>query len=238
LDVRVLEVDYDAQGTRYKPWKTVCAESVAHHFRDWPLDGPLTAHSVMKHIEKYGPMPTQWIESWARRKHVASTDRAYHELMLLGEAFEAFGCYDQVNMPSLAGIEILMRRFQTILEAHAVPGAKPNYAMAASYSGVALLEDGVSPELRTYGARRLKEKYLETQVQRIGRGGGTPASGAGDAAAEDPIVEGIANVTLAAAAAAPEGSGAGPPAGRGGGGRGRGRGRGRRGLAAPAAAQS
>ena len=233
IDVRVLEVDYDAQGVRYKPWKVVVAESVIHYFRDWPLDGPMTVLGVMKHMEKFGPMPTQWVEAFARRKHLATTDRAYHELTLLAEAFEAFGCYDQINMPSSAGVEILMRRFQTILEAHAVPGAKPNYSMAASYSGVAMMEDGVSPELRTYGARRLKEKYLESQVQRVGRAG--PATTA-DGNFDDPIADGIITVAAAAGGAAPEGSGAGPP--RGGASKGRGRGRGRRGLAPPAAPQS
>lgn len=237
IDVRVLEVDYDAQGVRYKPWKAVVAECVIHYFRDWPLDGPMTALGVMKHMEKFGPMPTQWVEAFARRKHLATTDRAYHELMLLAEAFEAFGCYDQLNMPTSAGVEILMRRFQTILEAHAVPGAKPNYSMAASYSGVAMMEDGVSPELRTYGARRLKEKYLESQVQRIGRGGGAaPTDNHG--AVDDPIADGyLAAAAAGTTGAAPEGSGAGQSA-RGGASKGRGRGRGRRGLAPPAAPQS
>ena len=234
IDVRVLEVDYDAQGVRYKPWKTVVAESVIHYFRDWPLDGPMTALGVMKHMEKFGPMPTQWVEAFARRKHLATTDRAYHELTLLAEAFEAFGSYDQINMPVSAGVEILMRRFQTILEAHAVPGAKPNYSMAASYPGVAMMEDGVSPELRTYGARRLKEKYLESQVQRVGRAG--PATTTADGNFDDPIADGIITVAAVAGGAAPEGSGAGPP--RGGASKGRGRGRGRRGLAPPAAPQS
>ena len=96
-----------------------------------------------------------------------------------------------------------------------------------------MMEDGVSPELRTYGARRLKEKYLESQVQRVGRAG--PATTA-DGNFDDPIADGIITVAAAAGGAAPEGSGAGPP--RGGASKGRGRGRGRRGLAPPAAPQS
>eukprot|EP00959_Pyramimonas_sp_CCMP1952_P452188 9466140-Pyramimonas_sp.AAC.1 len=71
-------------------------------------------------------------------------------------------------MPCLAGIEVLMRRFQTIIEAHAVPGAKPNYSMAGVYSGTAMLEDAVAPDLRVYGAKRLKEKVLEGSVHRGG----------------------------------------------------------------------
>ena len=89
--------------------------------------------------------------------------------------------YDQVNLPALAGIEILVRRFQTLLEAHAVPGAKPNYGMAEAYAGASLLEDGVSPELRTFGARRLREKQLENSVQRVS--GAAPQMGADDGGA-------------------------------------------------------
>ena len=146
----------------------MCRESVSHSFRDWPLDGPCTTLSVMKHIDRFGPMPTSWLEAWARRKHVSPTDRAFHELRVLAESFEMFGCYDHVNVPCLAGIEVLMRRFQTLLEAHAVPGAKPNYTMAGVYSGTAMLEDAVAPDLRVYGAKKLKEKALEGSVHRGG----------------------------------------------------------------------
>eukprot|EP00972_Heterocapsa_arctica_P043614 6439684-Heterocapsa_arctica.AAC.1 len=57
------------------------------------------------------------------------------------------------------------------------------------------MEDGVSPELRTYGARRLKEKYLEGQVQRIGRGaGGGPSDGV-----DDPIADAFGTMGAAPA---------------------------------------
>ena len=180
-DLRVLEVDYDTHGTRVKVWSDVCAESSEHRFRDWPVDGPLTVLNRMKHILRYGPLPTQWVESWARRKHIAHTDRVFHELRSLAEVIETLGVYDQINLPALAGVEILFRRFQSLLEAHAVPGAKPNYGIAEVYAGGSLLEDGVSPELRSFGARRLREKQLENSVQR--GPGGAPQLAAEDGGA-------------------------------------------------------
>ena len=181
-DVRVLEVDYDTHGTRTKVWSEVCAESSEHRFRDWPVTGPLTVLHLIKHILRYGPLPTQWIEAWARRKHIATTDRVFHELRSLAEIIETLGVYDQLNLPALAGIEILCRCFQTLLEAHSTPGAKPNYGMAEVYAGVSLLEDGVCPELRTFGARRLREKQLENSVQRVS--GVAPHLAADDGGAE------------------------------------------------------
>ncbi|CAK0813443.1 unnamed protein product, partial [Prorocentrum cordatum] len=179
-DARVLEVDWDAQGERHKDWKEVRRESTSHSFLDWPLDG------VMKHIDRFGPMPTAWLEARGRRRHVAPSDRAYHQLRVLAESFEQSWCYDQVNMPCLAGIEVLMRRFQTLLEAHSVPGAKPNYSMASAYSGTAMLEDAAAPDLRIYGARRLKEKVLEESAQR----GGLAAPQADGYGEDDPCAAG------------------------------------------------
>ncbi|CAK0848791.1 unnamed protein product [Prorocentrum cordatum] len=41
----------------------------------------------------------------ARARRVALSDRAFHELRVLAESFEMFGCYDQANAPRLARIE-------------------------------------------------------------------------------------------------------------------------------------
>eukprot|EP00974_Lingulodinium_polyedra_P073365 7102823-Lingulodinium_polyedra.AAC.2 len=145
---------------------------------------------------------------------------------------EAFGCYDQLNLPALAGAEILFRRFQTIIEAHAVPGAKPNYLMASAYSGIALLEDGVAPELRVYGARKIREKQVEVSVQRAGAGLGAPHADAGGAGAAAAAAPGLGDDAMLPPGGAVEM----PPAAAGKGAKGRGRGRGRRGLGPPAAA--
>ena len=62
----------------------------------------------------------------------------------------------------------MCRRKQTLPEAHDGPGAKPNCITADAYSGVALLEHGVSPEMRTHGAPGPREKQSELGVQSMG----------------------------------------------------------------------
>ena len=61
---------------------------------------------------------------FAREKHIVATDRTWHELMVLTGALQAAGTYDQLNLGSLAllEIEIESRRIQAIADAHAVPG--------------------------------------------------------------------------------------------------------------------
>ena len=74
-----------------------------------------------------------------------------------------------------------MRRFQTILEAHATPGAKPNYSIATVFAGTGQLDDAIAPELRSHAARKLKDEQVRLQVQ---RGLTAPPRGADDDGAD------------------------------------------------------
>ena len=44
----------------------------------------------------------------ARKKHILPSDRTWHELRKLTQAFGAFGSYDQLNLVANAGIEIML----------------------------------------------------------------------------------------------------------------------------------
>ena len=46
LDARVLEVDYNAAGERYKDWKQLVLEAKDYSFSDWPLEGPLSIQLI------------------------------------------------------------------------------------------------------------------------------------------------------------------------------------------------
>ena len=48
--VRVLEVDWDDQEDRFKPWRSVVAESWNETFKDWPIEGPSASLALAKHI--------------------------------------------------------------------------------------------------------------------------------------------------------------------------------------------
>ena len=61
-DVRTLAVDYDSHGKRHKDWRDVCAESHIESFSDWPVEGPPTCLTLMKHMDKHVRSPSGWLE--------------------------------------------------------------------------------------------------------------------------------------------------------------------------------
>ena len=73
--------------------------------------------------------PKQWLLVWSRHKGIHDNDRVMHEMRALLEAFEYAGTYDQLNLGSLACMETLGRRMQSIVDAYnsgsaASPGAQ------------------------------------------------------------------------------------------------------------------
>ena len=207
----MLEVDWDDQGERFKPWRSVVAESWNETFKDWPIEGPSATLAFAKHIARLQQSPTAWFETWARSKHVASSDRTYHEVLLLVEALQRFGCYDQLNLGSSAGLETLVRRALIVMEAHDRRGERPNYDLAPYLAGAAASSDPMPRDLRSWAARRAKDK-AETQRYR------TRARGQAEEAREEES-------SSEAGAEAEGGRGGGRGRGEGAGGRGRGGGR-------------
>ena len=126
----------------------------------------------------------------------------------MADALHAFGCYDQVNLGGLLGIEILCRRITALVDAYDNP-AKPNFVNARYFEGSQRSSDIVAPALRTHVLRCAKDD-----------------------------VEVLNSQTRAAAARGPAGTGPGQDEGHGDGlgvrsdGKGRGRARGGRGARA------
>ena len=60
-DVRTLGVSWDEQGVRYKPWRDVCGGGKVYQYKDFPLDGPITALDLGKHMQRYGGSPKGWM---------------------------------------------------------------------------------------------------------------------------------------------------------------------------------
>lgn len=158
-DARTLCVDFDAQGTRYKEWRAVVQECAEYSYEDWPHSGPATVHHLLKHFQKYGGDPKQWLELWCRQKGIAEQDRVKHELRCLMGAFHHAGCYDQLNLPVLASMETLARRVQCIVDAYALGGsAAPDWGNAKLFTGYVGPDDLVMPQLKTWAARRGREE--------------------------------------------------------------------------------
>ena len=121
---------------------------------------------MLKHFMKHGGEPKSWFQIWLRKHHLQETDRTAHEVRCLVEALWLGGTYDQVNMPALASFEILGRRLQTIVEAYSSSaGGVPDWQHAKLFTGAASADDLVSPELRSWAAKKGKEEVELAQAR-------------------------------------------------------------------------
>ncbi len=80
---------------------------------------------LCKFMQRQAETPTSWCEKWIRQKKIADTDRSSYEMKVYCEIMEHCGCYDQVNLANLSGMEILARRVQLIVDAHELNPAQP-----------------------------------------------------------------------------------------------------------------
>ena len=158
-DARTLAVEYDDQGERFRSWRDATRECREYSYPDWPHDGPQTALHLMKYMHKNGGTPKQWLLVWSRHKGIHDNDRVMHEMRALLEAFEYAGTYDQLNLGSLACMETLGRRMQSIVDAYnSGSAASPDWGAARIMSGYQGPEDLVSPTLRSWAAKKGKEE--------------------------------------------------------------------------------
>ena len=111
--------------------------------------------------------PSGFVEIYLREKGIPTRDRASHELRHIAEVLEYMGCYDQLNLSALASVEMIARRFQSIIAAHKVDAQKPNYDDSKYYRGMGSALDAVNPELTAAVTRRLRdEAEIERQRQK------------------------------------------------------------------------
>lgn len=133
------------------------ANPVDYAYEDWPFEGPATVLHLLKHMNKYGGDPKQWLELWARQKGIAEQDRVKHELRCLMDILYYGGTFYQLNLPVLGSFEA--RRIQCFVDAYAVGGsAAPDWGNAKLFTGYVGPEDLVMPQLKTRAARKSKEE--------------------------------------------------------------------------------
>eukprot|EP00435_Cladocopium_sp_Y103_P029700 s2867_g7.t1 len=113
---------------------------------------------MLKHMQRFGGDPKQWLELWCRQKSIADQDRVKHELRCLMDVLYYGGVYDQVNMPVLASFEVVARRVQCIVDAYSSSASSPDWSNAKLFTGYLAPEDLVMPQLKTWAARRGKEE--------------------------------------------------------------------------------
>ena len=114
-------------------------------------------HWLAKHWARQNCSPTQWLARYFQDRKYNDSDRSVHELRAMSEVFEHAGCYDNLNVSSLASFELLARRWQLILEAHSNNPQAPEYDAHEYFSGLETSRNGVAPVLSQYIARRLRD---------------------------------------------------------------------------------
>ena len=173
----MLAVKYDEHGERFRTWREVCALLEEDLFDDgWPVaDDIRTMLWLSKVFTKTGLSPTAWVERFLSTAGWAATDRSAHELRCLAKIIEVAGCYDQLNLASLGCFELVARRWQVLMEAHADNPASPDYDAAAYISGAYLEKAVVAPSLRAHVAKEMRaEAEVKTHLGKVRELRGAP----------------------------------------------------------------
>lgn len=160
-DLRTLPLVFDQQGNRRQDFAAVVGRMTQD---DMPgggmmLDGPASTLGVLKSMVARGLTPVTDHEHWVRTHELPRGDRSVYEMEVITRALEAFCMIDQLNLPNSKGIELLMRRWQLIREAHRISPGAPDYSSADVFMGWEYKRgDGVHPELARFVAAELKDQ--------------------------------------------------------------------------------
>ena len=160
-DLRVLPLVFDQQGNRRQDFSAVVARMT--HV-DMPggglqLDGPASTLGVLKSMVARGLTPVTDHEHWVRTHDLPRGDRSVYEMEVITRALEAFAMSDQLNLPCSKGIELLLRRWQLIREAHRISPGAPDYSSSDVFMGWEYRRgEGVHPDLAKFVASELKDQ--------------------------------------------------------------------------------
>ena len=168
-DLRTLEVDYDAQGERFKTFRIACRESTQEAFPDQPVEGPPSALVICKNMERADGDPRAWLRSFLRNKGIGENDRVAHELRVLCEILYWAAVYDQLNLGGLMCLEVAARRTAGLVAVYSDP-AKPVWGRARLYAGRPADDDIAGQALQQFATRKIKEQEDAQRVLSFGKG--------------------------------------------------------------------
>ena len=99
-----------------------------------------------------------------RAKQILEGDRICFEVKILIECLYLAGTYDQLNLSGLASAEIICRRIQAVVDAYS-SGPVPDWHSARVMTLHRSPEDAISPQLKTWAARKNKEELDLAQTR-------------------------------------------------------------------------
>ncbi|CAK0878632.1 unnamed protein product, partial [Prorocentrum cordatum] len=83
-------------------------------FKDWPMPGPRTVLWCVQFVDRRGGGPIDHHRWWVAHLKLSNTDFGVQEHEHGMRAFQFFGEYDQIDLPNLVGLEVVLRRCQVI----------------------------------------------------------------------------------------------------------------------------
>ena len=165
-DLRTLPLVFDPQGNRRQEFSL----AVARMSQDSMPGGGASTLGVLKSMVARGLTPVTDHEHWVRTHDLPRGDRSVYEMEVITRALEAFAMNDQINLPNSKGIELLLRRWQLIREAHRISPGAPDFSSADVFMGWEYRRgDGVNPELAKFVAGELKDQAAIAKEARKAR---------------------------------------------------------------------
>ena len=115
-DLRTCAVRYDVHGKRYREFRAAVDLMEESQLEDFAVGGPRTALWVLRFMLEHGGTPRGWHARWKADGKLQPHDSgvAIHEACCL--MLESAVCFDQLNAPNLATIELMVRQIQIVEE--------------------------------------------------------------------------------------------------------------------------
>ena len=183
-DVRTLSVTWDEHGERYKPWRDACREMSRHEFPDWGEkfdQAPPSVLALFKNFDRFGGDPGRWRDDWLKELGMSKHERTAIEITVLTRAMLYFATYDQLNCPSLAGVEVLAQRLAQLIDAYSSGDAgKPNFKGVKHFTSEVSSTNVVPVALRSFAHRKAKEENDMDKLRHYATNTHSAATGDGD----------------------------------------------------------
>ena len=134
---------------------------------DWPSEHPRTTYWWCKSLKRANLTPLTHHSSWLQKSGIDAKERVRHEHEQLCEALEALSTIDQLNLPNLYGVEVLICRLQFLEDAYATGGA-PDFTAADEWNPSGRRRGGVlvDPKMQSFVAKKQGEKNVIAKERR------------------------------------------------------------------------
>ena len=157
-DARTLPAKFNVRGQLQRDFTDAVAQMMEEAAQEgWPVSGPRTL-PLLESYTRMGCAPRQHRQQWVTQANIPKEDRSRYERETLCALLDIGSTYDQLNMPSLACMELASRRVQLIEDARRLNPSAPSYEGANYFMGSAVGDQGaiVVSALSSHVASRLQ----------------------------------------------------------------------------------